>query len=259
LTAGTERDTFGMMKLPMLLMCFALAFTLLVSCSVEQEVRLERDGSGSASVSITLHPIIVEYLHDLMESMSGPIAVEDMQIFDVDAIVGYFRERDGVGVGDVELPSPDRLKLHLSFDHVTALISSPDKKIDPVVMFDESPNSARFEIFLDRNNFQLVSGIFSPPDTPASVLIPYYREDFFSEEEYLELVDYAFEEYAKDEPVSEIIRNSFIRVLLETSGNILDQVGGAPTDGDDATTVRFNIPFLTLVTLEEPFLASVEW
>lgn len=237
----------------------AAIFLILVTlgCAVEQQIVIQRDGSGTADINITLHPMIVEYMHDLMESMSGAIEIDQMQVFDVAAISDYFLSRPGITVESIVATNPDKLSLRLRFSDIETIMAAPEQGNEPVIVFEKDTNSSLLQAQISRANFHLISGIFSPPDTPISVLIPFYEEDFFSADEYLELLDYAFEEYAVHEPVSQIVKNSLIDILIQTSGKILSQHGGELAESEQA--VRFHIPFLKMVTLEEPAHYSLRW
>jgi hypothetical protein len=77
-----------------------------------------------------------------------------------------------------------------------------------------------------------------------------------SENEYIEHLAWALEDYAKGEKIGDILRSSAIRLSIKTPAKIVSQTGGTPKGEQE---VLFEIPIPRLFTLETPLEFSVTY
>ena len=250
---------------------FAVAIGLLMmlmSCTITTELAIHNDGSGSSTVEIKLHRLSVRYMSDLIEGFGGS-QIEENVLFDVEAIQAAFDDRHGVELVSLESEGMDTLRLEIEFDDVRAILDSDQSAIHPAdepVSFTRNGTRRELEVHFSRENFDSVTGLFVLPDSPITVLIPYSEDDFLSRDEYLEVTEYAFEDYLENETMEEILSTSGISVSVAlsetpsgTPSGTITRVRGGVEDPSSSSRAVFFIPLLDLLTLEEDLRLSVSW
>lgn len=214
---------------------------LLAGCTVREELVLAADGSGTAELTVDLHPIMVSYLNDLVVAMTG---VEgDYPIFDLDQLRASFASREGVTILDAALPSRGTLAMSIAFDDVNALLAR--EGAGDVLRLE--PRGANRELLL-RLDAEAVQRFltFAPPESAsmAQFLLP-PSDGSVSRDEYREELAWALEEYEDTATVRRVLDRSVIEVRVRPAGRIVSQRGGR-VDGD---TVVFSVPILEILTL----------
>lgn len=248
-----QHESANLVLIGVILLLFAF---LMAGCTAIQEMSLESDGSGSAEVNIKLHPFVVRYIRDLQETLSGPESSTEPLIYDLEMIREAFELRPGIHLSQLSSPQNDELSLELIFDNVNDLVPDPEtEQEERLLTFRNTEGTSVFKIVFSRSNFHNISELFSIKNELLSVFVPATEEDFFSEEEYLELFDYAFEEYAENQSARRVLENSIISVTVNVDGRIVSQTGGTKKD----QSVVFEIPVLKLVTLEQNLVFEVQW
>ena len=245
----------------------AAVITLLLfasaSCTVETRLEIHNDASGSAEVTVTLHPVAVMYMTDITASLAG---AEAQGPFDIEAIRSSFLEREGVELERIETVNSNTLRLTVVFTDVRKLLapSSGEGKPPAVpglpvaenpVTFRSDSGGRELGIRLSRANFHRISGLFVLPDSPVTVLLPYAREDFMPKEEYLEVLSYALEDYLGGVSVDEFMRGAEIYAEVRADGPVTAAAGGKIAAG----AAEFSIPLLDILTLEKEMSYSVIW
>lgn len=225
------------------------------SCSVDSEIRIHDDASGTATVVIRLHPVAVTYMRDISQSTGAG----ETTVFDQDAIRRGFDERPGVILREITQSDDDTLELEIEFDDVGRLFESTWKDgallARSPVEFKTAPGGSTLTVALSRSNFGHISGLFVMPDSPLTVLLPYSKYDFMSKEEYLEVLEYAMEDYLTDLSVKDFINAGSIRVVFDADRDIERADGGVLVDGDAV----FTVPALDVLTLEEDLTYDATW
>lgn len=220
----------------------AAAFALLAAgCTVREDVVLAADGSGEASLSVELHPIMIAYMNDLMTAMSG---VEgEYPLFDIEQIAASFAEREGVELTAIERPKRGALALSIRFTDIRALFAREDA--DDILTFERDGANRELTVRLNRDAVQRFLE-FAPEENAsmAQFLFP-PADGSVSREEYREEMAWALEEYDDREAVERALDNATIEVRVDTAGEIVGQSGGRVEDG----VVVFSIPVLELLTL----------
>ena len=227
---------------------FLTAILALAGCGVHETVSLRADGSGTARLEITLHPIMVSYMGDLMAAMTG---VEgEYPIFDTDQIIASFAEREGVELVELERRARGSLRMDLSFENLASILD--DDEPSGLMSFDVRGSNREVSIRLGSESVQQFMG-FAPEEsaTMSEFILP-PADGSVSAEEYREEMAWALEEYEDRAIVERILDESMITVRIESEGRILRQRGGA-IDGD---AVVFAIPVLEILTLEDPRVYS---
>lgn len=233
-----------------------LSAVLGAGCTVTQRMSLESDGSGSAELHIKLHPFVVRYIQDLQETLSGPESSTEPIVYDLTMIREAFELRPGIHLSQLSSPQIDELSLALDFDNVNDLVADPEtEQEERLLTFGNTEGANVFRIVFSRSNFHNIAELFSVRNDLLSVFVPATVEDFFAEEEYIELFDYAFEEYAENQPARNVLEKSTINVVVHVDGPVVSQTGGTKQD----QSVVFEIPVLKLVTLEQNLVYEVQW
>jgi hypothetical protein len=95
-------------------------------------------------------------------------------------------------------------------------------------------------------------------DSPLGFLLPADEEGFLPEAEYVEVLEYAFEEYAgEDSSVEDIVRRSEYLFRITVPGRIVDASGAEVAE--NRRSVVFRLPLLVLLTLESPVEFSITY
>jgi len=219
------------------------------SCSSRHDVLLRADGSGTAAVTITLHPMLISYTIDLAESLAGPIPEEDRAVFDLPAIRKGFAEQPGIRLISANTPSLGTLELDLAFDDIQRVFSA-EAGLEQVVRLERRGNRTTVQVRITRSNFAQVAAVLPFGDDPLfDSLAP--REDAgLTEAEYREVLSFMFEDYAGDTNVGEILNATFLETRVRTEGTIVDVRGGELEDG----VAVWRTPFLRALSLEEPLV-----
>jgi len=233
----------------------ASSMLFFASCSESQRLTVAADGSGTADVEVTLAPMLVSYLHDLMASMAGADdngggAAGAPPIFDLERVRAAFGQLPGVSGLAVGAPSDGTLTLRFAFRSLRALLGGPQaaEGSNPITL-TTSGGATTIRFYLDRGNLQALTSLPPLRDNPLLLALVPKGTSRVTEAQELELLDYAFGDYApKGSTVGAVVRASAIHVSLTVEGQIVSQRGGTQA----GNTVVFTLPLLRLLTLEQP-------
>lgn len=234
---------------------------LLAGCSMTQHIVLKPDGSGTARVQVHLGPLVEQYLTDILGSLGaqagktgGPV------LFDIAQIRRAFTELPGVRLSSLSTPSRDTLDLALSFADISSLLAARGQ--------DENAATARSPIqFTSHDGVKTLRVELSRATWPAIASLPPLQNDPllaslgpqgghpYSKEEYLNLLDYAFADYASKAKVRAAVDSAMITVTVAVQGTFVSQSGGE-RKGD---SVIYHIPLLEVVTLEKPIILTLSF
>ncbi len=230
-------------------LAIAAGGALLCSCSLSQQLVLDPEGSGSADVQVSLKPMFVAYLQDLEQSVGGSGA-----IFDTRGMADTFRQFGGVTGVSVESPSPDRLNIHLEFADITQFFPSRlAGGVPPPVTFVSAGGVSTLRFYLSRDNFARIAEL--PPFRGNQILMTLSPQEAThdTEKDYLDLLSYAFGDYAQGASVADVVKASKVRIALTVRGRIVSHVGGV----QQGNTVVFSVPLLAALVLDRPLDFSV--
>lgn len=243
----------------------AAALLLLASCTVREELVVDGNGSGTATLSINLHPIMISYYNDLLTAMTG--VPGEYPVFDLEQLAAAFAEQPAVNLTRIERSARGQLEMELSFSDLNDVAESAGQAadvdgsagagpaFDPTSIFTFGRDGARREmtVRLDRG---AVSGFlaFAPPESAmmTSFLLP-PEDGSVSRDEYQDELAWALEEYASASEVNRVLENAAIEVVVRPLGRIESQSGGT-IRGD---SVVFRVPILEVLTLNEERVYSV--
>ena len=234
----------------------AIIITLILSialaaCSVQQHVRMESAVAAQSDMEVML----AEELHAYLLDLSGVLGVdpEDASPFDLEQLALLLDEEPGLVLLDAEIPANDRLTMSLRAEDLERVLTEGPHRVEGLIETESRQNEHTLTIELDRDRMQQITGL-SPVEEQSAVefLLPPER---MNEEEYVEYLAWAMEEYESDTPIEDVIRDARIEVRVEVPGELLS-VSGGDVDGNTAV---FYERVVTLLTVREPTRWSVTW
>ena len=235
-----------------------LLFLFTASCTVRQQIELDREGGGSAGVEVELHPMTVRYITDLIVFSGG---TEPESIFDPASIEAAFNSIPELTLRDLEITGPGSLRLDLDFSNIeTFFTSQVGGDVSPAAKVVRKKSASKAFLYLDRDNYAAIvarvlvlSGMIAFEDYLTGLLEP------GPEEVILDMYEYAFEEYAGVKSVREVIEESEIVIEFAVPNRIISHRGGEiPETGGDAR-IRYTVPLLDILTLDELISYSFDY
>ncbi len=226
-----------------------VALVLLAGCSVREEISLQPDGSGEATLTVDLHPILVAYVSDLASAMTG--VETEHPVFDVTQIAAEIDERPGIELVRAEQRGRGGLTLVTRFNDINAIFAR--EGAGDVLRFERRGDErvltmtlgrdavARFLEYAPEESASMVELLFPPADGSVT------------REEYREELAWALEEYDRRPAVERALDEARIEVRVSPQGRLVSQRGGEVVDG----TVVFTIPVLELLTLRDERIYSL--
>lgn len=227
------------------------AVILLAGCSMRQNITIRHDGSGTAEIHVELGSLLTRYLNDLIGSLgpepakgeSGPV------LFNLAEIRSTFADLEGVSLTGLSTPRQNQLDLRFSFRDAGSLFAQLGGRRSPAT--NASPLVLTHQGGLETLRFEL-----SQATWPAVAALPVFRSDpvlaslgpqgdrRYTKAEYLNLLEYAFADYASNEKVQEALAASSVTIDVTVDGTIVSQSGGVQR----GNSVVYRIPLIDFVT-----------
>lgn len=229
----------------------ALGFS---SCSVRQEIYMAEDGSGTTSVGLELSPMLVRYLDDLIDfTGQDPTATE---LFDIEEMYRVFSDIPELELLQADSSERSRLSTVVRFVSINQVfLEQVGPDVEEAARLDRGGEVTTLFLYLDRDNYrQIVDRVLrlSSLDDYSAYMSGLLEPD--SKELILEIYRYAFEEYVKEKSVQQVLEHSKVVFDVYINGKIVHRTGGTVIEGKNGfdTGVRYEIPLLDILTLEEP-------
>lgn len=218
-----------------------ITMLIITSCSVNQQVYIEADGSGTATVRIELHPVFVEYMVDLAEVTGQSF---EKGFFDLEKIEAGFHDKEGTDLKRIDSPRPECLEMDINYSSIESLFSGEDSiKYSEILSINKTAQGTSLHIHLDRNNFSKVTELFPILKNPLFEAFGPQENESTTEEEYLELI-----ELALGEEGTKGLKKSFLETMVKVKGTLISQKGGVVTDKG----VLFKTPLIRILLLDQP-------
>jgi len=237
------------MKRVLYLLCAILVILIFSTCTIKQEVELERDGSGRVDFHIEIERFFLDYLLDMAE-LTGELELsEQSTIFDIEKIKAGLNQKPGVTVTRLASPIPEVVEGSFTFRNIEEVFNNEALLTKADVMgFIREDNGKSLKLHLDRGNFEHIYSLFPMLANPVVESFGPLENEDTSEEEYLEMIKFALGEEAP-----EGIRNSFINLDIKVNGRLLCQSGGTI----NKEGVSFQIPLIRVLLLDQPLDYSI--
>ncbi len=233
---------------------FCLFFVILIiliftTCTIKQEVELEKDGSGRVDFYIEIERFFLDYLLDMAE-LTGELELnEQSTIFDIEKIRAALSKKPGVVVTRLVSPAPEVVEGSFTFRNIEEVFNNEALLTRArVIGFSQEAGVKSLKLHLDRGNFEHIYSLFPILANPVVESFGPLENEGTSEKEYLEMM-----EFALGEEGPEGIRNSFINLDIKVNGRLLCQSGGTINKGG----VSFQIPLIRVLLLDKPLDYSI--
>ncbi len=247
-----------MNKLILGIITASAAVILLGGCSSKQEMYISNSGNGTISIDIELDDMVVEYSRDLLGGFSNAPS-DKLRLFDIAKIAETVTALKSVTLVRINSDSPNRLNMEFNFNDPGEILENQlsESIPDPITFSKKNVNGRirkTLEIYLSRENFNVVTSLVGMDGSDImGTFGP--QQDPYSREEYLDLMEYLFEEYESPLNIRSIIERSEIVINLKIDGTVVAYSGCSVSEED----VKIQIPLLEIVTLKDPVEISVEW
>ena len=247
-----------MNKYAIIMLTSILMVIVLNSCSSKQDVYISSTGEGSISIDVNLDDMVVQYSRDLLGGFSNT-ETEEIKLFDTHKISYIISDLESVSLTDISSDSSDILHLELDFQDPGTILEKPETPGTPDVISFSRRNSGsavikQLKLYLSQKNFNTVIALVGMKDSEVmDTFGP--QENPYSESEYLDLMEFLFEEYESSYRIRSIVKSSEIIINLQVDGKIVE-CSGCTGSGSSA---EIRIPLLDIVTLAEPIEVVVEW
>jgi hypothetical protein len=214
------------------------------------------EGSGSASLSVELHPVFMEYYKDLASGFSSSFDPAHPRFFNLDDIKNGFSRNPDLQILSAETPEPGRLNLEFRIRDISGAIKNQDPRMPNIISRSKTGNRETLRIYLDRNNLSSLLKLIPETQSPIAQMLLPPENSWISEEEYLDHLAWALEDYAKNEKIEDILRSAGLELTIKAPGKILSQTGGTLKNESEAL---FQVPVLRLFTLQKPVDFSITY
>lgn len=235
-----------------------LILFLLIACSSGQDVYISGTGEGTISIDVNLDNMVIQYSRDLLGGFSNTKA-EDIRLFDINKISYIVSELESVALTGISSDSQALLHLELDFHDPGKILDSPEiLGIPGVISFSTSVSGSKvrkkLRLYLSQKNLDTVTALVGMKDSEIMETFG-PQENPYTEDEYLDLMEFLFEEYESSYRIRSIVQSSEIIINLQVDGKIV-KCHGCTGSGESA---EIRIPLLDIVTLEKPIEVVVEW
>jgi hypothetical protein len=222
---------------------------MLFSCSSRQEVYLESDRSGNVSFTIELEPFLITTMQEMVEFFGENEEISGDQFFNLDEIKLSFNENPQLDLKSVSSPTPEILTGEFAFTDAERVFDSQEALTTAgIITFSKQGGATRMDISLSLQNFAQIVEFFPGLNNPLMEMFGPLSNEGITEEEYLEMMVFAF-----DEEASPGIMRSSITTTVNVKGEIISQAGGTVK----GNTVTYEIPLIRVLLLDEPLEYSL--
>ena len=232
-------------------LCSLLCF---LSCSVNQEIRLNTDGSGTVYGEVFLEDFFLATLQDLTD-LNNPVE-GDLTPMDPAVIESELKRNPYFDSVAISSEGPGRYRGTLSFHDVEDLFFSPEKgETGSVLSFSELDNrTSRLILRINSDNFQELFRLFPMLQDPGfQYFLP---EPAITRQEYIEMLLFLFDENSlkNDRDMTSLLNTASLNLRINVNGTILSREGGTQLD---ESSIRITVPLLSLLLHEEELYYSV--
>lgn len=220
---------------------------LLSSCSMKQEIYLDKSGEGEVRFEIGMASYLGEVIQqvEMLLATDTKVPSEEDSFFDIDAIEKGFSSNENVS--GLSLTTPDRLKLKGSFQFssVEEMLAKVEKGSPQSQLINFSKGASASDLSVRITRETVVALLESNPALNNPLV-----ENFgpaatvgLDSADYLDMMEFALGEESRLG-----IQNSKLSITIKVAGKILNQKGGTMID---SSTVRYDIPLLDILILDK--------
>lgn len=226
-----------------------------LSCTMKQEILLEKSGEGQVNFEIGMASYLGEVIEQV-EMLLDPetkIPDEEGSFFDVEAIEKGFSENENISALELETPDKLNMKGSFRFSSVEDMLSKvkADTAQSKLISFEKGASSSDLTVKITRET--IVALLESNPALNNPLV-----ENFgpaatvgLSSSDYLDMMEFALGEESRKG-----IQNSKLSINIVVAGKILKQSGGTIIN---SSTVRFDIPLLDILILDKTLIYKLSY
>ena len=249
-----------MIKHTLLICSTILMIVFLNACSSSQDVYISDTGEGHVSIDIKIDKMLTGYARDLLGGFSNT-DTNKINLFDINKISNIISELDSVSLTDISSDTSEILQLELDFMDPGKIFVEPEASGTPDLISFSTVKMGNMErkklsFYLSKDNFSTALLLVGMKD--SEILDTFGPQDNpYTDTEYLELMEFLFEEYESSYYIRTIIKSSEVSINLNVDGDIVNYVGCSVSESGTFASIK--IPLLDIVTLEKPIEVVVEW
>lgn len=222
--------------------------TAIVSCSADQVILLDDDGSGEIEIRITLSEPFAAYITDLNASYG---ADDEVPVFDIAAIEESVAAEPNLTLIEVAIPRREELYLLIGFDSIDRVLAGRSPDLRSAFRFERTESFRRVAARVNRALVEEMLRIAAvDPFVSDSILPP---ETGMGATEYRDYLSWALEEYERDQPLDRVFRAARVETRIIPAGSIT-QIRGGRRAGD---AVIYETPLIEALTSEIPIEYSL--
>lgn len=215
---------------------------------------MNADGSGQMELDIEVHPVLRDYLLDLLDSFSDD---EQIVLFDNFAIEQAFLEETLIQLDEITSNGYDFLRARFSFRDLGQLLDQSVFNLDQYISLSATQSRKRIEFSLSQNS--LVTFLESLPLVNTDSLLyvlPVAGET--SRDEYKEDLLWSLEEYESAEVVEVFLEEAKFSLSFYTPGGFTRASEDILLE-DNNRKATLELPLLDLLVTETGELFFLEY
>lgn len=249
-----------MIKHTLIILAGIFLFIFLNACSSSQNIYISDTGEGTVSIDINLDNMLTSYAGDILGGFSN-VETEELNLFDTHKISNIISELESVFLTDISSESSEILHLELDFMDPGKIFNKSETSGTPdIITFSTrrvgNKDRKKISLYLSKENFNTVMSLVGMKD--SEILDTFGPQDNpYTDAEYLDLMEFLFEEYETSSKIRSIVKSSEVLINLKVDGWIINCDGCTASDSESAAIIKISL--LDIVTLEKAIEVTVEW
>ena len=230
-------------------------------CSSKQNIYIKDDGSGRADISIELQPMLMQYVRDIAGGFASGKEVSGLQLFDREKIRKQISTMPHIVVKSIETPTQEKLKISLSFDHISKIFPVSGADTSPALFQFKAKKGSRALIFtLTRENFTALTEFLGFGSNELVTTFGPQKDNPLTKDEYTAMIEYLFDDYGSKKQIDSMLKTSYIVVDLTVQG-VCKEVESSPevSVSCKGSHAVIKIPLVDALTLIHPVVFNITW
>ncbi len=239
-----------------IIVTLSVTIALLSNCSSVQHVTLAADGSGAVEINVDLNQLLILYARDIVGGFSSKEAAAEIKLFDTGKIKEKIASMPHVTLKSVSSVSVQKLYLAFSFDGIENIF--PHSK--DILIISEKDGKKTLSFTLTADNFSLLTDFLGLQENEIIDTFGPQKDVPFNRDEYFEMTEYLFDEYASKEEIDTVLRDSSIETDINVHGTIT-AVESSPSvvTSFKGSHGKIKIPLVDILTLSRPIVFKITW
>lgn len=227
-----------------------LSSLIFLSCAMKQEIFLEADGSGTASVEINMKNFVLATIEDLAEVSPD---VDPDEMLDPERVKESLEENPEIFNVRTSRPLKNRLNMDFDFGSVERLFSQTESEVQTsgLIKIEDMGSETKLTLTVNKETYRGFSHLIPNIDDPTMAALAPDPDMEISEDEYLDMIEFFF----GDEGPSGVL-GSTMNMIINVNGTVIEQVGGTKLAGNK---VEFNIPLIRILLLDSNLVYSITY